>query len=358
LIEYASSPTQQEDQTQLRNSFQLAIKTEKSSYSGINSMLLTSAFSRHAYTRNYWLTMKQANTEFGRLIQSGSKREQILHWSIPKCSSNGCPGYGRSWPRTDCQHIQHRRSGAKWFDVFNVSSVGGEFRQRSEKKQKTESVTVSPSRVSLEDQLREFDQQWIRLLPSPDTRRSMTIKRLERMFVPEEWNKQNQVNEKMKDRVSLSIGESHRAFFDPNKNQIVMPDPRLFQHEQIEYWLTLFHELSHAADHALHIKKKTEQKHNSPKEEDDEDDDTLIQHSATDSYGWGELVAEMGSGFIAARLGVEVEEKQKKNQVAYLHGWLNTLSDTKQNDRDKQLVWASSRAAKAADYVLDHWLVS
>jgi antirestriction protein ArdC len=56
------------------------------------------------------------------------------------------------------------------------------------------------------------------------------------------------------------------------------------------------------------------------------------------------LVAELGSAFVLAALGIDADVP---NTAAYFRGWAKTFTDDK-----RALVWAAGRAAKAADMLL------
>ena len=60
----------------------------------------------------------------------------------------------------------------------------------------------------------------------------------------------------------------------------------------------------------------------------------------------GELIAEMGSCFLASELGIPNAENLP-NHASYLQNWLKAM----QNDT-KFIFQASSQASKAADFIL------
>lgn len=65
-----------------------------------------------------------------------------------------------------------------------------------------------------------------------------------------------------------------------------------------------------------------------------------------EKYSREELVAEMGSAMLCSVAGVDTE-KSLTNSAGYIQGWLKALK----ND-PKMIVWATSRAEKAAKYIL------
>ena len=89
-----------------------------------------------------------------------------------------------------------------------------------------------------------------------------------------------------------------------------------------EYYETVLHELCHWTESRLNWNRKDE------------------------GYAMGELVAEMGSCFLATELGIPNAETLP-NHASYLQSWLKAM------ENDHRFVFqASSQASKAADYIL------
>ena len=63
-------------------------------------------------------------------------------------------------------------------------------------------------------------------------------------------------------------------------------------------------------------------------------------------YSREELVAELGSSYICGQLGITTDTSEK-NSAGYIQSWLKSLKNDK-----KMIVWAASRAEKAANYIL------
>ena len=64
------------------------------------------------------------------------------------------------------------------------------------------------------------------------------------------------------------------------------------------------------------------------------------------AYAFEELVAELGSAFLSARLNVE---PMLQHNASYLASWLKVLKDDK-----RAIVTASSQATKASEWVCGH----
>jgi len=114
----------------------------------------------------------------------------------------------------------------------------------------------------------------------------------------------------------------NRAFYSPAHDYIQMPLREQFT--AAEYYETLLHELCHWSEAAgrLNWNRKDE------------------------GYAMGELVAEMGSCFLANELGIPNAENLP-NHASYLEHWLRAMKS------DHRFIFqASSQASKAADYIL------
>lgn len=125
--------------------------------------------------------------------------------------------------------------------------------------------------------------------------------------------------------------ESDRAYYSPGEDKVVVP--QISQYAIVEeYYSTTFHELTHSTLKESRCNRVAENAH---------------AFFGNEDYSREELVAEMGSAMLCNRLGLEAK-KAFKNSVAYIQGWLKEL----QND-DHMIVWAASRAEKAAKYILN-----
>lgn len=124
---------------------------------------------------------------------------------------------------------------------------------------------------------------------------------------------------------------SGNAYYSPSKDLVVVP--KLSQYEIVEeYYSTTFHELTHSTMHPNRCNRKSEMKSSMFGGED---------------YSREELVAELGSAMLCNAAGLDCD-KAFKNSVAYIQGWLKQLK----ND-NKMIIWASSRAEKAAKYIMN-----
>lgn len=123
---------------------------------------------------------------------------------------------------------------------------------------------------------------------------------------------------------------SGRAYYSPSKDMVVVP--KINQYDIVEeYYSTTFHELTHSTMRASRC---------------DREADNKMAAFGSEDYSREELVAELGAAMICNKAGLD-NAKAFKNSVAYVKGWLKALK----ND-NKMIIWASSRAEKAARYII------
>lgn len=124
---------------------------------------------------------------------------------------------------------------------------------------------------------------------------------------------------------------SSRAYYSPSSDTVVVP--MMNQYDKVgEYYSTTFHELTHST---------------MKKDRCDREADNKMAAFGSADYSREELVAEIGSAYLCSFTGIETE-RTFKNSVAYLQSWISALK----ND-NKMIVWAASRAEKAANFILN-----
>lgn len=128
------------------------------------------------------------------------------------------------------------------------------------------------------------------------------------------------------DGLKLTGGLVHggdRACFMPALDRINMPRPDAFA-DPDNYVATLLHESTHATG----VKARL--------------DRDMTGRFGSDRYAMEELVAELGSAFLCARLGIDGQLQH----AAYLDNWLKVLK------ADKRAIFAASALARtAAEYL-------
>lgn len=123
-----------------------------------------------------------------------------------------------------------------------------------------------------------------------------------------------------------------KAFYAPALDAVTVPKPEHFESAE-HYYSTLFHELAHSTGHPSRLNRFAIEGTN--------------HRFGSKSYSKEELVAEMSSAFILNSIGINTENSDR-NSAAYIKSWLTALM----ND-PKLVVTAASKAAKAADYIMN-----
>ena len=115
-----------------------------------------------------------------------------------------------------------------------------------------------------------------------------------------------------------------QAFYVPSEDFIRIPHQTSFTN-QINYYRTAFHELSHWTGHKSRL------------------DRNLTTKFGTQDYAREELVAELSTAFVCASLGIVPTVRH----ADYIGNWLEVLKED-----SKAIVRAASLASKACDYIL------
>ncbi|MBP2278335.1 ArdC family protein [Sphingomonas sp. PL20] len=123
--------------------------------------------------------------------------------------------------------------------------------------------------------------------------------------------------------IAFQIGGS-RAFYAPGPDLVVVPPQAAF-FDSINYYRTCLHELTHATGHKSRLARD------------------LANAFGSEGYAREELVAELGSAFLCAALGIVPTVRH----ADYLASWLDVLRG------DARAIFrAASAASKAADWLL------
>ena len=117
-----------------------------------------------------------------------------------------------------------------------------------------------------------------------------------------------------------------RAYYAQGPDYVQMPPFETFRDAE-SYAATLAHELTHWTKHDRRLAR----------------DMGRVRHG-DEGYAKEELVAELGSAFLAADIGIVPEVR--KDHAAYIQSWLQALKD------DKRLIFAAAaHAQRAVDYL-------
>ena len=115
-----------------------------------------------------------------------------------------------------------------------------------------------------------------------------------------------------------------RACYSPDLDFVAMPPQPAFR-EALDYYRVFLHELTHATGHPARLGRN------------------LRNGFGTKDYAREELIAEMGSAFLCAALGIIPTLRH----ADYLASWLAVLRED-----NRAIVRAASAASKAADWLL------
>ena len=123
--------------------------------------------------------------------------------------------------------------------------------------------------------------------------------------------------------VDFRIGGNRASYVPAHDYVQVPPQPAFF--EQINYYRTCLHELTHATGHTSRLGRN------------------LTNAFGSRDYAREELVAEMGSAFLCAALGIVPTVRH----ADYIASWLDVLRED-----NRAIFRAASQASKAADWLL------
>lgn len=145
------------------------------------------------------------------------------------------------------------------------------------------------------------------------------------LFTPHE---EAEILRKAWEKIGLQIEHGgNRAFYSPLSNTVRMPIPESFKSTE-DYYSTLMHELVHASGSKLGR--------------------DLSGKFGSTAYAKEELVAEMGSLFLAVHLGIRYETSNHEAHAAYMKSWLKILKD------DKKFIFkAASQASQSSSFQID-----
>lgn len=131
-----------------------------------------------------------------------------------------------------------------------------------------------------------------------------------------------------REKINLIVKKCDSAFYRPSEDSVTVPAPELFK-DLAEYYSTLFHELGHSTMKNTRCDRPT----------------TGLTFGSK-GYAREELVAEISSAMLCHATNVDTE-KAFNNSIAYLQSWRKVLTED-----PAAIVWATSRAEKAARYIL------
>jgi len=148
---------------------------------------------------------------------------------------------------------------------------------------------------------------------------------LEQLFEPKEFNPiENAENLLIDSGVMINHGGT-RAFYRPLADFIQLPDKERFSCSE-DYYATALHELVHSTGNKQKLDRDMSNEFGSPE------------------YAFEELIAEMGSAFLGAELGLVGNVQH----TSYIESWLKALKG------DKKFIFkAATQASKVFEFILN-----
>lgn len=232
-------------------------------YSGVNVLSLWIGAESQGYTSPAWLTFKQA-IDLGGHVRKGEKSVLGIYFEARERKETNSSG----------EEETRRVPFVKTFHVFNLDQVEG--------------------------------------IPKPEP---FAI-----------WNPLERAEVVMRNSGASIIEGGTRAFYNPMKDDVRLPDRERFRSPENFYAVAL-HELTHWTGHKSRLARD------------------LKNRFGTEAYAMEELVAELGAAFLSAETGVK---GKLEHHASYVESWLRVLKGDK-----KAIVTAASAASKAAKFILD-----
>ena len=120
----------------------------------------------------------------------------------------------------------------------------------------------------------------------------------------------------------------NEAYYSPTTDEIVLPESKKF-YDEYSYYATQLHEISHSTGSKDRLNRN-------------------IDFKDKKSYAREELVAEISSSFLMAKLGIIPETEDYNNHKSYIQSWISILED-----KPNELFKAINESNKVYDYIND-----
>ncbi|UZA18164.1 ssDNA-binding domain-containing protein (plasmid) [Moraxella bovis] len=265
------------------HNFTLPVNKEGTLYQGRNMMLLLSSAIKNGYTDDRWYTFNAAK-ELGVKVKKGEKASQIVRWQYTeerlKLDENGKKIIGEDGKPIKEIHRLDFPKGPFIHYVFNANQIEG-------------------------------------LAPKEPPKRLEAWERHEMA--------ENIIKNAQKDGIDIVHRAIDRAYYNPEKDQIVMPERHQFATADL-YYATLLHEIGHATGHEKRLNRD------------------LSGGFGSESYAKEELRAEISSMIIGQTLQIGHDTTQHQS---YLKSWVKIVKE------DPNAIFeAVKEAEKIKEYVL------
>ncbi|MGS3238005.1 ArdC family protein [Klebsiella michiganensis] len=252
-------------------------------YGGINVLLLWIDAAEKGFTSHRWLTFKQAQGAGGN-VRKGEKSTLVTLFKPFEKKETDEKGKPLLDEQGDA--VVSQRNFMTCFHLFNIEQC-----------ENLPAKLLTP--VSLSDDEADISEEH-------DIER---IGRAEQVVA--------------RSGVSVVHLPQNQAFYRPGVDRIVMPEAGQFNC-LADYYSTLLHELVHSTGHISRLAR--------------EGITSSSRRFGDPKYAFEELVAEIGSAFLCAELGVQGDVQHE----SYIASWLKALKE------DKRAIFQASRFAREA----------
>ncbi|MCX8966309.1 DUF1738 domain-containing protein [Erwinia psidii] len=256
-------------------------------YSGVNVLLLWISAEEQGFRNNHWLTYRQAQQAGGQIRKGEKATLAVVYkdWTKQAEDRDGNRLYD-----SDGKPLLETVPMLKPLQLFNAEQCDG----------LSADIAVPPEQPQTMDQ--------------------------DGTLCPEVMGNVVQIFNAT--GVKHRILPQNRAYYRSLTDEIVMPMAEQFFTEA-DCWSTLLHELVHSTGHAKRLNR--------------EGITASSRQFGDPVYAFEELIAEMGSAFLCAQLGVFGEVRHD----SYVESWLRILKSDK-----KALFRACRQAREASEYLL------
>jgi len=257
-----------------------ALRASGEEYQGINQFLLSLRGSRAGYSSRLWITFNQAR-KWGGAVRKGEKSSPVVFWKFLQTKERD---------EKTGEVKQKTIPLLRYYRVFNVEQCDNVETPAALAK-KIEAGLVRPADPNAEAE--KVCSEYL-----------------------------------AKDGPRLTWTPTDRACYSPVRDHVTMPVREQFETSNGLYG-TLFHELGHSTGHSSRLDRGL---------------DKVLAPFGSEDYSREELVAELTSAFVLAKLGTDPEVPLR---ASYFQSWQKVFEDDK-----RAMVWAASRAEKASNLIL------
>lgn len=254
-------------------------------YQGANRLTLAYQAGSKGYDDPRWLTFKQAQTA-GYKVKKGEKGTYCIKWIALQERAEKTKEEKRleeEMKEKGFQTVERIRMIPKSFVVFNVAQI------ENFPKLEKEKFTL--------DKEFEIAEAFIKSSPC-------------------------KISELMQDS----------AYYSPKNDIIILPPRNIFK-DQVSFYSTALHEMTHSTGHKSRLNRD------------------LTGSFGTESYAKEELVAELGCMFLKSSLNLSLDGKHFENHSAYINSWIKLLK------KDPNEIFKSADlASKASNFLIDHFV--